>query len=138
MTALGPYDTGSQISFLNKNLVREHLPGAAPRIEPYLVTVVGVGGKRVPILGQIHLECEVAGRVMMQRFIVACICEPVLLGMDFIRQHRAVWDWSLGTLRYQDDEVAESGLRSGVIPADRAQLCGLAEAVDVLPGTVVC
>ena len=120
-TVRGPYDTGSQISFVRKDLVAEHLPNLWNKLEPCGVRIIGVGGKPLEVSGCLSLDCRVAGRRLQHEFVVARICEPVLIGMDFIRQHKAIWDWRVGEIRFQREEV----------------MCGVADIRDRADGLPV-
>lgn len=49
------------------------------------------------------LFCPVAGRTQVHKFVVADIVESVLIGLDFMRLHRANWDWLKGGLVFREE-----------------------------------
>ena len=62
--------------------------------------MLGVGGNAIPVRGQLDTECKIAGRKLTQTFVVADICEAVLLGMTFISRFKTVWDWHIGGISF--------------------------------------
>ena len=64
----------------------------------------------------------------MHEFVIAKIAESALLGMDFLHQHKAAWDWKIVELVFQVED-----------PTGRSeQVCYLRETQEVLPGSMQC
>ena len=61
-------------------------------MEEYPVRIHGITGEEVTVLGTLTLPCMVAGKAVEHQLVVADIVEPALLGLDFMRTHRATWD----------------------------------------------
>ena len=51
MTLVGPYDTGSQISFLDYEVVKRHAPHWLKMARPFGLRVRGAGGDSIPTYG---------------------------------------------------------------------------------------
>lgn len=51
------------------------------------------------MLGGTVVPCMIAG--WAYKFIVAHNVEPMLIGLDFLRSHRATWDWLIEDLGFQ-------------------------------------
>ena len=47
------------------------------------------------------------------KLVVADVVEPILIGLDFMRSHRATWDWLTGDLVFQeaDSDLPENTCR---------------------------
>ena len=86
-------DTGSVLSFLGADEIRAHAPELLKKLCPYPARITGISGEEVEILGSLLLPCIVAGRLQTHKFVVADVVEPFLIGLDFMRSHRATWDW---------------------------------------------
>ena len=56
ITVRGPYDTGSEVSLLNAELVDEYFPEILSHMEPFRRTVTGVGGNTISVRGKIDIE----------------------------------------------------------------------------------
>ena len=74
----------------------------ADLIKPYNKTGRGARGRPIVTYGYIHLECIISGRKVEQDFVLADISEPLILGLDFIVQNEASWDWRRNMLVYQN------------------------------------
>ena len=122
VTLSGPYDTGSQISFLNYGVIGKHAPHWLKMAKPFGYKVRGAGGDSIPTFGVVTLDCNVAGRTLTQDFVIALIVEPILLGLDFIIAHKASWNWGTGTIEFQK-------------PSEPELKCRLVTAVTLYPGT---
>ena len=91
----------------------------------------------------------------MHAFVVADIVENVLLGVDFMRQHHATWDWLTGDLVYQGGPIVQpdnvcrlavgqeippdscSSLRVAIDPNLSGQVIHVESSVTLQPGLVV-
>jgi hypothetical protein len=104
----GPFDTGSQLSFLNEHFLREYLPEVLLCAVTCPYRVRGAGGERLKVLGQAEVSCKVEGRPVNQTFVIADIAEDVLLGLDFIARHKANWNWRVNRMEF---------------PAEREETC---------------
>ena len=61
----------------------------------------------IPTSRVVDVKCLIAGRLLTQEFVIASIVEPVLLGLDFIRRNRAVWDFERCGVMFMDDANAD-------------------------------
>ena len=128
MQVMALIDTGSNISFMGQEVL-EKLAPHLQKLVPFARRVQGISGEVVPVKGSISLMCSIAGRTMHE-FVVAKIAESALLGMDFLRRHRAAWDWRTGELVFQDAEEDRA--------SQSEQVCYIRESQEVLPGSVQC
>jgi hypothetical protein len=96
----GPFDTGSQLSFLKEAYVKRWIPELLMNLQPCPYRVRGAGGEVLRVLGQIDIECRVEGRPVQQVFVIASIAEDVLLGLDFIAKHKANWNWRINRVEF--------------------------------------
>ena len=78
LTFVGPYDTGSQLSFLDYEVVKTRVPHWLKMAKPFGLRVRGAGGDSIPTYGVVTLICKIAGKQLSQDFVIASIVEPVL------------------------------------------------------------
>ena len=121
-------DTGSQVCFLNRQILVKFAPTLLQGLMPCPVRFTGISGNAFAIDGVIQLDCKVAGRVVNQHFVVASISQDVLLGLDFMTKHGINWDYMRGRVKY-DDHILLS-----VSP----QTCELQQGLDLPPKSLVC
>ena len=100
ITLHGPYDTGSQLSFLNVNVWKSN--EWSTNLRPYGRKVRGAGGNEIPTFGVIELPCIIEGKEIKQDFVLASICEQVLLGLDFMMDYQASWNMRENRIKYED------------------------------------
>jgi hypothetical protein len=105
-------DSGSVISFLSVQGLKQCAPGILEKVKRYPDKIIGVSGEAVEVVGTLELPCKVAGKNVVHEFVVGTIMEPVLLGYDFMSKHRARWDWTLGALVYQNEGEEEDDVTS--------------------------
>ena len=98
----GCFDTGAQVSVIDENLIRSTLPELLPEVIQGTCKLHGAGGTTIPVLGTIKLACIIEGRNLEQEFVVAPIVKPMFLGLDFMRKHKASWDWHKNRMIFQD------------------------------------
>ena len=98
----GIFDTGAQVSLLSEKLLKENVPQLLEQMSPCKTLVTGAAGKTIPVVGELTLSCQIGDRNVSQKFIVADVVIPMLLGLDFITRYKASWDWKLGKLVFQD------------------------------------
>ena len=101
----GPYDSGSIVTFLNFKIA-SLMKGVVDwdNLEPFDYEVVGMGGESLQVHGVAPLSCIIGGRELTQKFVIADIAEPLILGLDFIHGFNASWDLKRATIRYLDWE----------------------------------
>ena len=125
MHLVGPYDTGSQISFLNYGVIKEHVPHWLNMAKPFGFRIRGAGGDSIPTFGTVTLTCRISEKELLQDFVIASIVEPILLGLDFIVAHKASWNWGKGNIEFH--ECQETDLDSRLVTT-----------VNLSPGTFTC
>ena len=88
-------DTGAAISCLSPELYQKSgLADSYPLQKASVLNVHGVGGSAIQVQGEISVPIKVADIEVVQRFIILTgIAIPLILGMDFIVQHRVVIDF---------------------------------------------
>ena len=102
----------------------------------------GAGGEVIPTRGVVNIQCEIAGQLLMQEFVIASIVEPVLLGLDFIRSNRVVWDFDSGGVRFMDGTTPRLSCQmvTSVLvpnPPQSVQCCMVRVAPEFAEGSLV-
>ena len=92
---VGPYDTGSQVSFINHSLGKQQAAELLSQARP---CPFQVHGDTIPMQGIISMECCIGDRGWCK----TPVCEPILLGLDFIIAHKARWDWKTSVIKLQN------------------------------------
>jgi len=93
-------DTGSEVSFLNRQVLLKCAPKLLNELKPCPIKFTGIGGKAFPISGLIALTCRIEHKICYQYFVVADIGENVLLGLDFMDRYKVNWDWLRGRVKF--------------------------------------
>ena len=119
-------DTGSVLSIVSVEALKRNAAHLLAKLSRCTIEIHGVTGEEVRVAGLLEVPCKVAGKAILQ-FVVAGIVEPVLLGIDFMRKHKATWDWLIGDLVYQEGPL---------LPLDNA--CRLAEGQEIPPESYSC
>ena len=94
-------DTGAQISCMSEHIYRKSLKNYEIRASS-LSNIVGVCGEVHRILGLITVPFRLDGIVLEHTFhLFEKLHQPVILGMDFLRQHKAKIDLELCTVTFK-------------------------------------
>ena len=94
-------DTGAQISCMSEHIYRKSFKNYEIRLSS-LSNIVGVCGEVHRILGLVTVPFRLDGIVLEHTFhLFEKLHQPVILGMDFLRQHKAKIDLELCTVTFK-------------------------------------
>ena len=113
ISTLGLVDSGASISVLGETFVRKLNLGN--QIKPSnLNSIVGVGGSKHNVNGQVNLRFHIAGVPFQQEFhILSHTNQDVLLGIDFLHAYGAVIDLQGKVLSFPDKQLTVNVLSKG-------------------------
>ena len=113
ISTLGLVDSGASISVLGETFVRKLNLGN--QIKPSnLSSIVGVGGSKHNVNGQVNLRFHIAGVPFQQEFhILSHTNQDVLLGIDFLHAFGAVIDLQGKVLSFPDKQLTVNVLSKG-------------------------
>ena len=101
-------DTGAQISCMSEHIYRKSFKNYEVRPSS-LTNIVGVCGEVHRILGLITVPFRLDGIVLEHTFhLFEKLHQPVILGMDFLRQHKARIDLEECTVSFKSTNCSES------------------------------
>ena len=101
-------DTGAQISCMSEHIYRKSFKNYEIRPSS-LANIVGVCGEVHRILGLITVPFRLDGIVIEHSFyLFEKLHQPVILGMDFLRQHKAKIDLEECTVSFKSTNYSES------------------------------
>ena len=101
-------DTGAQISCMSEHIYRNSFKNYEVRPSS-LTNIVGVCGEVHRILGLITVPFRLDGIVLEHTFhLFEKLHQPVILGMDFLRQHKARIDLEECTVSFKSTNCSES------------------------------
>ena len=101
-------DTGAQISCMSEHIYRKSFKNYEIRPSS-LTNIVGVCGEVHRILGLVTVPFRLDGVVLEHTFhLFEKLHQPVILGMDFLRQHKAKIDLEECTVSFKSSNYSES------------------------------
>ena len=102
-------DTGASISCISEHVYRQSLKNI--EIMPSsLAHIVGVCGEIHRVLGQVTIPFRLDGIALEHTFqLFEKLHQPVILGMDFLRQHKAKIDLEQCTVSFQSSNSSDFG-----------------------------
>ena len=100
-------DTGASISCLSEHVYRQSLKNI--EIMPSsLAHIVGVCGEVHRVLGQVTVPFRLDGIALEHTFqLFEKLHQPVILGMDFLRQHKAKIDLEQCTVSFKSSNSSD-------------------------------
>ena len=101
-------DSGASISCLQKSTFDKVNHNNSIKIQPSnIARIVGVGGERHQVLGQVKLTLKISGINVDQNFIVLeQLHHPLILGLDFMQQQNVKIDFQQRLMSFHDNLVA--------------------------------
>ena len=100
-------DTGAQISCMSEHIYRKSFKNYEIRPSS-LANIVGVCGEVHRILGLVTVPFRLDGIVLEHTFhLFEKLHQPVILGMDFLRQHKAKIDLEECTVSFKSTYYSE-------------------------------
>ena len=78
-------------------------------LAPTNVRIYAANGTKIPVMGAVTIEFEVAGVPVDCRFLVSDAVDEPMLGMDWLERNNCNWDFVRGTLLISDKEVPPVG-----------------------------
>ncbi len=105
----GLLDTGADVSVLSEDTVQAIKPAVRkPYHHSKYKTMVGFAGQRQQVLGCIELPIQIGSLTSSHTFqIIAGLQYPVIIGRDFLHQHKAKIDYDTKQLSFAgDDHIA--------------------------------
>lgn len=101
-------DSGASISCIRKTTFDSISKNSSFEIQPSnIARIVGVGGERHQVLGQVKLTLKISGVNIDQNFIIIeQLHHPLILGLYFINNHNVNIDFHQRVLTFHDNLVA--------------------------------
>ena len=110
-------DTGAQISCMSEHIYRKSFKNYEIRASS-LSNIVGVCGEVHRILGLITVPFRLDGIVLEHTFhLFEKLHQPVILGMDFLRQHKAKIDLELCTMTFKSSNNSSENRENNEEPS---------------------
>jgi hypothetical protein len=106
---IGLLDSGASVSCISIKLYKSsHCSQRYPLEHNSVKRIVGVGGHVTKVLGAVKLPLKISGLQLWHNFIVLPHCQnspQLILGDDFLKAQKAVWDWDNDTVSFQKGKV---------------------------------
>ena len=98
-------DTGASVSCISEDLYHQlGLNQDYPLQPPNIPTIHGVSNRPMPVRGEAVVPCTIANvEITLTLLVVPQLNIPLILGMDFITEHRVVLDFSCKRLSLYDE-----------------------------------
>ena len=101
-------DSGSHLSLVKRNIVAN--TPLINKVKDFQAVIKGVSGKTIPQLGALPLKLIVGKQCITGKFVMvaedtAGFPGDLLIGMDFLKRHRAVCDFKQHELRLRGETV---------------------------------
>ena len=85
-------DTGSTVCVIHPRKYDELPKSARPEIKSSTKRICLADGSVIKTFGHVDLPIQIGTSITMQKFIIAEIDVPVVLGFDFLHRHRCTLD----------------------------------------------
>ena len=85
-------DTGATVSLLSDKVVEQWSKGDKEVIKKTNMKVLLADSKALTVAGEVEADLQLAGINVQHRFIVACIGNDAILGLDFLKNEHCVID----------------------------------------------
>lgn len=97
-------DSGSSLSIISHSEYQARRNALAKPIHRNIKSLRVADGGLVESPGLAHMELNIQGRMFEVPLVIADISIPVILGMDFLRKHKARLDLDLGNITLDGDQ----------------------------------
>ena len=123
-------DSGAQTSVIKTSIFQKLPAHLKPKVKKWNGQLKGVDGLSCNVLGYTRLPMLISGRVFDVDLLVADIKPDCLLGLNFLRDHKGLPDFSKGEIKFGDFTVI---LRHK--PSERTCRVSLVHNVTIEPHT---
>lgn len=96
-------DTGSTISAINSQTLKRIQKRTDTLQNSAISFITGAGGTAHNVNGKIDLKIKIADLNLVQTFyVIQDLCQPIILGTDFMEKQKACIDWGTRSLYLQE------------------------------------